>query len=200
MTPTLILASQSPRRIELLKSLGLKFQIVPASVEETTQDDRSPEENALAIASRKAAHVARDNPDAYVLGADTLVVLDDVLLGKPHNAHDADRMLNRLSGRTHRVITGVVLIDNRGVHWEQAVVSTVHIKPLDDRTIHSYIASGEPMDKAGAYAIQGRGAELVESWSGSWSNIVGLPTETVRDLLGQAGYPLPPAAAEGGAR
>ena len=200
MTPTLILASQSPRRIELLKELGLHFQIIPASVEEATQADRTPEENAVAIAGRKATHVARDNAGAYVLGADTLVVLDGDLLGKPHNAHDADRMLHRLSGRTHRVITGVVLVDDKGVHWEQTVTSTVDIKPLNDETIHAYIATGEPLDKAGAYAIQGLGEDLVDAWSGSWSNIVGLPTETVCDLLKQAGYPLPPAAAQGGSR
>jgi septum formation protein len=200
MTPPLILASQSPRRIELLKNLGLKFEIIPASVEETTQADRTPEENALAIASLKATHVARGNPGAYVLGADTLVVLDGALLGKPHNAHDADHMLHRLSGRTHKVITAVVLIDGKGVHWEQTVISTVNIKPLTDETIHTYIATGEPLDKAGAYAIQGRGADLVDSWSGSWSNIVGLPTETVCDLLKQAGYPLPPTTAQESSR
>lgn len=200
MHPALILASQSPRRIELLKGLGLKFEIIPASVEETLHPHRSPEENAVAIAAEKASHVARDNPGAYVLGADTLVALNGSLLGKPRNARDAERMLHQLSGRAHKVITGVVLIDHQGVHWEQAVTSTVHIKPLDDAAIQEYIATGEPMDKAGAYAIQGRGADLVASWSGSWSNIVGLPTDTVCSLLEQAGYPLPPTVNREGVR
>lgn len=191
----LILASQSPRRIELLRKLGLEFDIIPASVDEITQPDRSPEDNALALARLKAQHVARQHPGTFVLGADTLVVLDDTLLGKPNDRQDAERMLGQLSGRTHRVISGVALIDDRGVPWQQAGVSHVTLKPVTAETIRSYIATGEPMDKAGAYAIQGKGAELIESWSGSWTNIVGLPVETVCQLLQQAAWPHPPSTA-----
>ncbi|MGP0628377.1 Maf family protein [Nitrospina sp. 32_T5] len=187
--PKLILASQSPRRIDLLRRMELKFEIIPASVDEVTDPTLPPEENVKALAYQKAEHVARTHPGSFVLGADTIVVLEDRLLGKPQNVKDAEAMLNELSGRAHRVITGVALIDPEGVHSGHAEVSTVLIKKLDLETIRRYIEGGEPMDKAGAYAIQGVGAELVESWSGSWTNIVGLPVEAVSRLLKQAGFP-----------
>lgn len=194
-TPKLILASQSPRRIDLLHKMELKFEIIPASVEEVTDGAQPPEENALALAHQKAAHVARKHPGSFVLGADTIVVLDRTLLGKPQNAQEAEAMLTALSGRAHQVITGVALIDPEGVHSGHAEVSTVRIKELDKETIRRYIEGGEPMDKAGAYAIQGEGATLVEAWSGSWTNIVGLPVEAVCRLLKEAGYPHSPYTA-----
>lgn len=188
----LILASRSPRRSELLRSLGLKFEVSPSNVEENSDPRVSPEQNALNIARDKARWVARQNPDCYVLGADTMVVLDQEIIGQPADAEDAFRILSQLAGKEHRVITGVVLISPEEEEYETAAVSTVTIKSISSDEIRSYIATGEPLDKAGAYAIQGEGAHLVESWEGSYSNIVGLPLEALTDLLKQAGFPLPP--------
>ncbi len=188
--PKLILASRSPRRLELLRDLGLEFDVVPASVKETLRPETTPENNAMRIAREKAQWVAERHPGAFVLGADTIVVLDGDIIGKPRDAEDALAILSRLSGNTHQVITGMALFDPKGDHRVEAVTSTVHIKTLDEDALRAYIATGEPLDKAGAYAIQGKGAFMVDRWSGSWSNIVGLPTETVIPLLKQAGYPI----------
>lgn len=187
----LILASRSPRRSELLSSLGLEFTVSPSKVEESTDPGQSPEQNATNIARDKARWVARNNPGSYVLGADTIVVLGQEIIGQPTDEEDARRILSKLAGKQHRVITGVVLINPEAKEYETAVVSTVIIKTVPENKIRSYIATGEPLDKAGAYAIQGEGAFLVESWEGSWSNIVGLPLEALTDLFKQAGFPLP---------
>ncbi len=189
----LILASRSPRRSELLRSLGLEFEVSPSHVEENTDPRESPEQNALNIARDKAREVARQNPGCYVLGADTMVVLDKEIIGQPADGEDAFRILAQLAGKQHRVITGVVLISPEEKEYQTAAVSTVTIKAISSDAIRSYIATGEPLDKAGAYAIQGEGSCLVESWEGSYSNIVGLPLEALTDLLKQAGFPLPPA-------
>ena len=188
----LILASRSPRRSELLRSLGLEFEVSPSHVEENCDPRESPEQNALNIARDKARRVASQNPGCYVLGADTLVALDKEIIGQPVDAEDAFRILAKLAGKQHRVITGVVLISPEEKEYETAAVSTVTIKSISGDAIRSYIATGEPLDKAGAYAIQGEGSFLVESWEGSYSNIVGLPLEALTDLLKQAGFPLPP--------
>ncbi len=188
----MILASRSPRRSELLRSLGLDFEVSPSHVEENTDPRESPEQNALNIARDKAREVARPNPGCYVLGADTMVVLDEEIIGQPTDEEDAFRILSKLAGKKHRVITGVVLIAPDGKAYETAAVSTVTIKSISHDAIRSYIATGEPLDKAGAYAIQGEGACFVESWEGSYSNIVGLPLEALKELLHQAGFPIPP--------
>jgi septum formation protein len=187
----LILASRSPRRSELLRSLGLEFTVSPSHVDEITDPEQSPEQNAAKIARDKARWVARQNPGSYVLGADTMVVLDQEIIGQPTDGEDAYHILSKLMGKQHRVITGVVLITPETQEYETAVVSTVSIKTVSENEIRSYIATGEPLDKAGAYAIQGKGSFLVESWEGSYSNIVGLPLETLTDLFQQAGFPVP---------
>jgi len=190
-TKKLILASRSPRRLELLQSLGLVFEVSPSKVEEITDPGQSPEQNAVKIARDKARWVARKNPGSYVLGADTMVVLDREIIGQPADEEDAFRILSKLAGKQHRVITGVVLITPEAKEYETAVVSTVSIKTVAENALRSYIATGEPLDKAGAYAIQGQGSFLVESWEGSWSNIVGLPLEALTGLFQKAGFPVP---------
>lgn len=193
MTPhskRLILASGSPRRIDLLRELGLEFDVVPASIEETLQPDVTPEENANDLARQKAKWVAERHPHAFVLGADTIVVLEGAIIGKPRDEEDALDILSRLGGKSHQVITGMALVDPNGAHQVKAVISTVHIKSMDEETLRRYIATGEPMDKAGAYAIQGEGAFLVDRWSGSWSNIVGLPTEAIVPFLKMSRFPV----------
>ena len=187
----LILASRSPRRSELLRSLGLEFEVSPSKVEEVTDPEQSPEQNATNIARDKARWVARQNPGSYVLGADTMVVLDREIIGQPTDEEDACRILSKLAGKQHRVITGVVLITPEAQEYETAVVSTVTLKLVSENEIRSYVATGEPLDKAGAYAIQGKGSFLVESWEGSYSNIVGLPLEALTDLFQQAGFAIP---------
>ena len=174
-----------------MSSLGLDFEVRPSNVDEVTDPGLSPENNSLAIARAKARHVARQHPGHYVLGADTIVVLDGELLGQPRDEADALKMLQILRGRTHQVITGVVLIAPDSREYQSSCVSEVHIKDLPDDKLQSYIQTGEPMDKAGSYAIQGEGSTLVESWQGSFSNIVGLPLEALTDLFNQAGFPMP---------
>ena len=182
----IILASQSPRRIQLLGEITDEFQVIPSEVEEVFSGDRTPGDNAVAIAREKAQWVADRNPNHCVLGADTIVVLNDEIIGKPEDEEQAYKILKRLSGKIHSVITGVALVGDDVL--EEACVSTVSIKPLTNQEIYSYIQSGEPMDKAGAYAIQGKGAFMVKAYEGSFSNIVGLPLETVRKLLNLAGF------------
>ena len=182
----IILASQSPRRIQLLGEITDEFQVIPSEVEEVFSGDRTPGDNAVAIAREKAQWVADRNPGHCVLGADTIVVLNDEIIGKPEDEEQAYKILKRLSGKIHRVITGVALVGDDVL--KEACISTVSIKPLTNREIYSYIQSGEPMDKAGAYAIQGKGAFMVKAYEGSFSNIVGLPLETVRKLLNLAGF------------
>ena len=176
--PPLILASASPRRAELLRQLELEFQIVPSVAEEIFDDQLSPRELCQLNAHRKARAVAKKIPDALVLGADTLVFLDDEILGKPASPADAERMLAALQGRTHQVVTGVSLIHLRG-HRERlfAASTDVTFHPLRVAQIKNYLARVNPLDKAGAYAIQEHGELIVAEISGSFSNVVGLPVE-----------------------
>ncbi len=187
----LILASRSPRRSELLQSLGVDFEVSPSQVAEITDPDQSPQQNATKIARDKALGVARRYPGSFVLGADTIVVLNQEIIGQPSDEEDACHILSKLAGKQHQVITGVALITPETKEYSTAVVSTVHIKSVSENKIRSYVATGEPLDKAGAYAIQGKGSFLVESWNGSWSNIVGLPLEALTGLFQQAGFPVP---------
>lgn len=176
--PPLILASASPRRAELLKVLVDEFRILPAHVEEVAHEHLSPLEICQLNAHRKARVVAKKNPDDMVMGADTLVFLDDEILGKPVDLDDARRMLGRLQGRTHQVVTGVCLVHLR-MHRERmfAVSTDVLFHPMDDRQISRYLQLVNPLDKAGAYAIQERGELIIAEISGSFSNVVGLPLE-----------------------
>jgi septum formation protein len=176
--PPFILASTSPRRAELLRQLPVAFRVVPSEATEVAHEHLSPLEICQLNAHRKARAVAKKIPDALVLGADTLVFLDGEILGKPRDLAEARRMLNKLQGRTHQVVTGVSLIHLR-LHREKifAVSTDVLFRSFTDATITEYLAKVETLDKAGAYAIQQHGEWLVSEISGSFSNVVGLPLE-----------------------
>jgi septum formation protein len=170
----LILASLSPRRRELLGLITPDFITVDPAVEESLPADTSPRDAVRLLALRKAAQVARDYPEDTVIGADTVVVLGDRLLGKPQDAVDAVAMLSALSGRGHRVYTGVAIVRGK----EEIVfdeVTTVHFRELTAEEIAAYVASGEPLDKAGAYGIQGRAALFISGIVGDYYNVMGLP-------------------------
>jgi septum formation protein len=189
----LILASASPRRRELLSQLGLNFTVSAADIDETPHPGEAPEAYVLRLAREKAGAVAPRHPGAWVLAADTTVVLGPELLGKPRDAEEAKAMLGRLSGRTHEVHTGVALA---GRHTEGLVVRTrVTFRALTPGEIAWYAGTGEPLDKAGAYAVQGKGGFLVAAVDGSPTNVIGLPLGETLALLERAGVPLPWRAA-----
>jgi septum formation protein len=183
-----VLASSSPRRRRLLRDLGVTFSVLVPDVDERPLPGEPPGAHvrrlALAKARAVARGLARGSGAHWVLGADTVVVLDGAILGKPRDAPHAARMLARLSGRTHEVFTGVALVPAAGGRARTAVVrSRVAMKPLDAATIRRYVAAGEPLDKAGAYAVQGRGRSLVAGVSGSLTNVIGLPLERLSRML-----------------
>ena len=179
-----ILASGSPRRRELLRQLGFSFTVIPSRLEETNQRGMEPRGHATYYAKEKAKEVAQRYPEQWVLAADTIVVVAEEILGKPVNVTEATAMLSRLSGRSHHVITGVCLLHTQcGVEESQAVETEVFMRRLDTADIEGYIATGEPMDKAGAYGIQGIGGCLVQRIEGSYSNVVGLPLCETVELL-----------------
>ncbi len=183
------LASQSPRRRQLLQQLGIDFPLLDVEVPEQRLPGESPFDYVSRVAHDKArAGLARlhEMPDAWVLGADTEVVLDDEVFGKPRDAADATAMLTRLSGRTHEVISVVRVVGARGEHVESSR-SRVRFGRADAATIEAYVATGEPFGKAGAYAIQGRGAILVEHLEGSYSGVMGLPLFETARLLRRCG-------------
>jgi septum formation protein len=191
-SPQLILASASPRRRELLAQLALPFSVIPANIEEQQLPDEPPRTYVVRMAQSKAAHLAQQYPDALVLGADTIVVLDNHVLGKPENTIAAHQMLQRLSGRQHTVITGVALLQQRQQFLRLDMVSTlVRFRPLLHTDIERYVATGEPFDKAGAYAIQGGAAAFVVSVEGCYTNVVGLPLRRTAALLRSAGLWVP---------
>jgi septum formation protein len=184
-TLPLILASRSPRRAELLTAAGIPFTVRAADVDETPRAGENPRDYVMRLAVEKACAVPASN-DEIVLGADTAVVLGDEIMGKPADTADAFRMLRALSGKRHEVITGVCL--KRGARVIRDLASTaVWFEPLSDAEIREYIASGEPLDKAGAYGIQGLASRFIDRIEGSYSNVVGLPVALVwrrlRDLL-----------------
>jgi len=181
----LILASASPRRRELLRMLGLDFEILVSNAEESKGElPDSPGEQVMELAARKAGEIAGLHPDALVIAADTIVVAEKQILGKPGDEEDARRMLSFLSGRWHEVYTGVALVKaaekKRLVDYER---TRVKFRPLSREEIDRYIRSGEPMDKAGAYGIQGLGAVLVERIEGCYFNVVGLPLTKLTLML-----------------
>ena len=182
--PPLILASASPRRAELLRLLELNFRVLPGTAEEVSHEHLSPLEVCQLNAHRKARAVAKKIPDALVLGADTLVFLDGEILGKPRSFKDAAKMLGKLQGRTHQVVTGVCLMHLRS-HRERifAVSTDVLFHPLNKKQIRDYLKKIHPLDKAGAYAIQDAGEFIISEISGSFSNVVGLPVEKLREEL-----------------
>ena len=180
----LTLASASPRRAELLASAGFSFDTAPANVDETPGEGEAPAAYTLRVARDKAMEVVRNGSvaGALVLAADTEVVAGGRILGKPADAADARRMLQLLSGRMHEVITAVVVLAS-GVERTEVITTRVWFTELSPAEIDWYVASGEPMGKAGGYAIQGRGARFIERIDGSWSNVVGLPIAAVHRLL-----------------
>jgi septum formation protein len=182
--PPLILASGSPRRAELLRQLGVEFTVVPSDAPEVHDDQLTAREISQLNAYRKARVIAKRFPDALVLGADTLVYLDTTLLGKPANLEDAYRMLSQLSGRTHEVVTALCLLHLRTHRQKLFFESTaVTFRALNAVNIRRYLAKVNPLDKAGAYAIQDEGDLIVERISGSYTNVVGLPVEKLREEL-----------------
>ena len=187
----LILASCSPRRKELLTVAGIPFETVVSDVDESCA---LPVDRAVAVLSaRKALAVGQTHPGRFVLGADTLVAVDGEKLGKPADAEDAERMLRLLSGRTHQVYTGVSLLTPTGTLLTEYDRSDVTFCPLSDGEIASYVHSGEPMDKAGGYALQGHASLWITRLEGSYSSVIGLPLHLVRILLLRGGWPLTPA-------
>jgi septum formation protein len=196
----LILASASPRRQDLLRSAGISFSVQPADIDEAVLVGEAPRDYAQRLAREKVLAVAPSQAQNYVLGADTIVLVGELILGKPNDAADAARMLRLLSGRAHEVITGVSLMrpassrepdqpppgaENRELRTE--VQSTlVAVSELSDDEIHRYVATGEPMDKAGAYAIQGLASRWIPRIEGDYSNVVGLPVALVYRMLREA--------------
>ncbi len=182
----IVLASASPRRQELLKNAGIDFVVHPANIEEVGRANENPATLAERMAQEKARAVEESFTGRCILAADTVVVIDDNVLGKPRDSEDAARMLRMLSGREHRVITGVCLL---GAGFEDVLSETtaVHFSPLTNAEIRDYIATGEPMDKAGAYAIQGMASRWISRIEGDYFNVVGLPVALVWRMLRERG-------------
>jgi septum formation protein len=183
----LILASSSPRRQELLREAGVAFEVYPAHVPEERAKGEPPLEYACRLAREKAQAVARDFPGRYVLGADTIVVVQGEVLEKPRNAQDAARMLRLLSGKGHQVITAVSVVRPEGDSNTRTCTTQVYFREVAEEEIRRYISSGEPMDKAGAYAIQGGAAQWIQRIEGDYSNVVGLPLSLVKEMLRAGG-------------
>jgi septum formation protein len=194
----IILASASPRRQELLRNAGIRFTAKPADIDETALAGESARECAERLARGKALAIFRSEPQSYVLGADTIVVVDEAMLGKPRDAEDAARMLRLMSGRTHAVITGVCLIEpeastqlrvasETGNSMSTAESTLVTMCELSDDEIRDYVATGDSMDKAGAYGIQGIASRWIRRIEGDYSNVVGLPVARVYAMLRERG-------------
>jgi septum formation protein len=188
---SLILASASPRRRDLLSRAGIAFEVIPADIPERGRSGEEPTAFAARIAAEKALAVARrvgPAPRRRVLGADTIVIIDGAVLGKPRDAEDAVRLLGRLVGRSHEVVTAVALAASDTLETQTVAVTTrVTMRDATAEELRAYVATGEPLDKAGAYAIQGGGRQLVEKVDGSETNVIGLPLEETLALLGTTG-------------
>lgn len=183
-----ILASSSPRRRELLASIGVDFDVVPSHVPEEHQHGEAPEEYVARLSRDKAAAIAAQHPSRWIIAADTTVLLGDQLLEKPADERDAVRMLSLIAGRTHTVYTGVTLQNaERDYHETRVAESEVRMLPLPPQDIEWYVRTGEPMDKAGSYAVQGIGAMFIDSIHGSYTNVVGLPLAMLFQMLRKAG-------------
>lgn len=189
-SPPLVLASASPRRRELLGAAGIDFEILPAEIAEQREPGESPRDFVRRLAAEKAEAVcARVGSEGrkLVLGADTIVVIDEDVLGKPVDEAHANELLGRLLGRSHRVITGVAIVDSAtGARFEAQVESEVRMRGASAAEREAYVSSGEPLDKAGAYAVQGEGRRFVERVVGSETNVIGLPMDETLELLKRA--------------
>lgn len=184
LSKSFILASISPRRQELLSSLGLKFKIIPAHINEEYLQGESPSEHVRRLSQNKAMVIAKKNPSALVLGADTIVVIDGLILGKPKNKKQAREMLTRLSDREHQVFTGfTIAYDADKVCKTKVIRSVVRFKKISPEEMKWYISCDEPYDKAGGYAVQGKGAYFIKSIRGSYTNVIGLPLCEVLEEL-----------------
>ena len=191
--PPLYLASKSPRRKEILTDLGIPFEELASPYQERQEDvaHLAPAEQAAKLASLKAFHAARSLQEGLVIGADTIVVVDSTILGKPRDREDARQMLGSLSGRAHQVITGVAVVDPRGLRTvSRAEITKVFFKELSERELTRYLDSPEPYDKAGAYAIQGMAALFVERIEGCYFNVVGFPVMAFSLLVKELGHDL----------
>jgi septum formation protein len=183
----LVLASASPRRRELLQNAGIAFSVQPADIPEETRSGETPKDFAERLAREKALTVFRQRPDHPVLGADTIVVLDREILGKPRDGEDAARMLRLLSGRQHEVISGVCLVGDSIPADVRSATTLVTMDRIEEAEIQDYIRTGEPMDKAGAYAIQGVASRWIAKIEGDYSNVVGLPIPLAWKMLREHG-------------
>ena len=180
----LILASKSPRRHYLLTQAGLEFEVIPSTIDESKFTLSAPETYVRTLAKAKARDIARKHPGRWVLGADTIVLIDQTILGKPRSKEQARAMLQQLSGKTHQVLTGYcICCESKQVLFSETVTTSVLFKQLSEDEIDWYISSDEPFDKAGAYAIQGLGTFLVKAINGSYTNVVGLPICEVIEFL-----------------
>ncbi len=181
---SIILASVSPRRQELLKGIGIKFDVIPSGANEDALDGETPRGHVLRLSKKKSFAVSQNNPDAWVLGADTVVIIDGEVLGKPGTQKEARIMLKKLSGREHRVITGFTIVNkSTDVIISDAVESSVLFKEILEDEMNWYVKTEEPYDKAGGYAVQGMAAFFVSEIHGSYTNVIGLPlTEVVMAL------------------
>ncbi len=184
----IILASASPRRKELLKQIGLEFEVDPSNCEEEMLSDIQPHELARSLSLQKASQVAGNHPNAIIIAADTFIVFGDKLMGKAHTEAEASQMLTALNGNSHSVITGFTILDTAKNNTVSSSVETkVHFRKMSPGEIESYVASGEPLGKAGAYAIQGLGSVIVKEIEGDYSNVVGLPLTALAEALREFG-------------
>lgn len=188
VVPPLVLASRSPRRAHLLRMLGLEFEVLPAEVDESEHPSWPPSQVVEHLARGKARAVAAERPDALVIGCDTLVVVDGDVLGKPADAEEAVRMLLRLEGREHRVETGIAIAAQDGRLESSVEGIRVRFRPFDRLMAEDYVATGEPLDKAGGYGIQGYGAALVDWIEGDFYAVMGLPVARMLSLFRALGW------------
>lgn len=180
----IVLASSSPRRVELLKATGLQFKIQPSTIDESQISSAHPRERAIKAAQLKASAVAKNLATGVVIGADTVVCLGEQIFGKPVDRQSAERMLRSLSGRNHCVITGLAILDiQRSQTLQDAVETRVQMRQISDEELQWYLDSGEPFDKAGAYGIQGLARQFVERIEGCYFNVVGLPLPRLLEML-----------------
>ncbi|MEK6224383.1 MAG: Maf family protein [Thermodesulfobacteriales bacterium] len=189
MKNRIILASSSPRRKELLENVGIKFEVISPLSDESILDYENPKDYVIRLAEEKALSVAQLQGDkSFIIGSDTIVLVDDDILGKPFNEEEAAKMLQRISGRTHSVLTAFSIVQPQDKVLHSEVVETmVRVKTLEPGEIEGYIKTGEPMDKAGAYGIQGIGAFMIKGIEGSYTNVVGLPLVEVLEALNKLG-------------
>ena len=184
----IVLASASPRRKVLLEKIGLKFEVEPGDCEEEIKSEIEPHELVRQISIKKAKSVAARHKNALIIAADTIGVIDNKILGKPHTENEARKMLKEISGKSHTVITGFTILDTATNKTLSRTVSTnVYIKELSSQEIDAYVKTGEPLDKAGAYAIQGLGAVIVERIDGDYYNVMGLPLNALTEVLKEFG-------------